>query len=226
VEGHAFTAEALPRRRVGVRRPGAWGPLAVAGACVAAAVLLYLISSRVPAAQWRDATVLYHLNLLDRPGVDSTGLFLLHLLEPALFVCWASALVFVALARGRPRLALAAAAVTLLAPYTAERLKPLLAHPHDQVGGVRIGPASWPSGHSTAALALVLAAVLVAPARLRPLVAAAGAAFAGVVGVLLLVLAWHMPSDVLGGYLVAAVWGALAVAALRVSERLRPSPAA
>ena len=32
-----------------------------------------------------------------------------------------------------------------------------------------------------------------------------------------------MPSDVLGGYLVAALWMALAVAALRAGERVRPS---
>ncbi len=34
------------------------------------------------------------------------------------------------------------------------------------------------------------------------------------VGVALLILAWHMPSDVLGGYLLGALWIALAVAGL------------
>ena len=112
-----------------------------------------------------------------------------------------------------------------LAPLTAETLKPLLAHPHLQVGAVHVGAASWPSGHSTAALALVLCAVLVAPARLRPLVAAAGAVFAVAVGGFLLILAWHMPSDVLGGYLVATLWTALAVAALRSSGAPLAEPA-
>ena len=79
--------------------------------------------------------------------------------------------------------------------------------------------ASWPSGHSTAAAALVLCAVLVSPARLRPLVAALGGMFALAVGCSLLILAWHMPSDVLGGYLLAALWVALAVAGLRVRAR-------
>ena len=124
-----------------------------------------------------------------------------------------------------PAWRVAVAAVMALAPLTAEMLKPLLAHPHDIVGGVHIGPASWPSGHSTAALTLALCAVLVAPSRVRPLVAAIGGAFAVAVGLVLLILAWHMPSDVLGGYLVATLWMALAVAALRGAERRWPAGA-
>ncbi len=147
----------------------------------------------------------------------------LHLLDPLLFVCWGVALVAVALVRRRPRVALAVALVMALAPLTAEALKPLLAHPHMQISTISIVAASWPSGHSAAALALVLCAVLVAPACLRPLVTALGAAFALAVGCSLLILAWHMPSDVFGGYLVAGLWMALAVAGLRAAERRWPS---
>ena len=52
--------------------------------------------------------------------------------------------------------------------------------------------------------------------------ASIGAVFAVAVGCALLILAWHMPSDVLGGYLVAALWTALAVAALRAADRRWP----
>jgi membrane-associated phospholipid phosphatase len=65
--------------------------------------------------------------------------------------------------------------------------------------------------------------VLVAPARRRPLVALLAAAFTLTVGVALLIGAWHMPSDVLGGYLMAVLWMALAIAGLRASERRWPS---
>jgi membrane-associated phospholipid phosphatase len=102
-----------------------------------------------------------------------------------------------------------------MAPLSAGLLKPLLAHAHDQTAGISIASASWPSGHSTAAAALVLCAVLVSPARLRPLVAVLGGLFALAVGSALLILAWHMPSDVLGGYFLAALWFALALAVLR-----------
>ena len=110
-----------------------------------------------------------------------------------------------------------------LAPLTADALKPLLAHPHVQIGTIDINAASWPSGHSAAALALALSAVLVAPARMRLLVAGLGGAFAAAVGCSLLILAWHMPSDVFGGYLVAALWMALALAGLGAAERRWPS---
>ncbi len=110
-----------------------------------------------------------------------------------------------------------------LAPLSAETLKPLLAHPHARIGVSEITAASWPSGHATAATALVLCAILVAPRRLRALVAALGAIFAAAVGVSLLILAWHLPSDVLGGYFLGALWMALALAGLRTADaRSRP----
>lgn len=221
----AYTATAVPARQRAARtaRPDATGALGIAGACLLALALVWTVAELVPAAHLRDAIALHDFTLLSRPHVDKVANFLVHLLEPTLFVLWGAALVAVALSRGRPRVALAMTAVMALAPLTSETLKPMLAHPHVQVGAVHIGPASWPSGHSTAALALVLCAVLAAPTRWRPLVAAVGGVYALAVGVCLLILAWHMPSDVLGGYLVATLWTALAVAVLRAAERRWPT---
>ncbi len=204
-------------------QPDAAGPLGLAGLCLLALALVWILAELVPAAQLRDALALRDFTLLSRPHVDVAANLLVHLLEPGLFIMWGAVLVCVALARGRARLALAVVVVMGLSSLTTELLKPLLAHPHVQLGAVHVGPASWPSGHSTAALALAMSAVLVTPARLRPIVAAIGGVFALAVGCSLLILAWHMPSDVLGGYLVAALWTALAVAALRAAERRWPS---
>jgi membrane-associated phospholipid phosphatase len=63
-----------------------------------------------------------------------------------------------------------------------------------------------------------MCAVLVAPQRLRPTVAVLGAIFAAAVGCSLVLLAWHLPSDVVGGYLVGTLWAALAVAGLRAAD--------
>jgi hypothetical protein len=108
---------------------------------------------------------------------------------------------------------------------TTESLKHLLATPRfdEWLGHDQIGAASWPSGHSTAAMTMALCAVLVAPARLRPTVAALGGAFALAVAYAILTLGWHFPSDVFGGYLVAATYVLLAVSAIAFSERRRPS---
>ena len=218
-------AGAMPQRQVVRRRDlrrGAAAPLGVAGLCVLAMALVWALAELIPAVQWKDAALLHDFTLLSGPRVDGPTRFLLHLLNPLQFVLWGVALMAVAVARERSRVALAVAAVMGLAPLTAETLKPLLAHSHLSVGGVYIGAASWPSGHATAALALVYSALLVTPARLRPLVACVGALFAVAVGCALLILAWHMPSDVLGGYLTATLWAALAVAAIRFSDRRWP----
>jgi membrane-associated phospholipid phosphatase len=227
VDGHAYSVELGSR----ARSPRAGGPRAaapfyVAVACLLALVVVWACATHVGALRLKDAAALNDLASLNRPTIESVGNSMLHLLEPLLFTFWATALVLAALARAKPRVALAVAVVMAAAPLTSETLKPMLAHPHVMVGGTRIGSGSWPSGHATAALTLVLCAVLVAPAAYRRVVALVGGAFALAVGFLLLVLAWHMPSDVLGGYLVATLWFALVLAALRASERLWPSPAA
>jgi membrane-associated phospholipid phosphatase len=207
-----------PSRRGGAGRPGAGAPLCIAGLCVLALALTWVVAALVPATHIKDAVALYDFTLLGGPRLDHVARALLHLLDPLAYVLWGLMLVAVALRRGRPRVALAVALVLSLAPLTAETLKPLLAHPHAWVGGRWVTAASWPSGHATAATALVMCAVLVAPQRLRPAIAALGTMFVAAVGFSLLVLAWHLPSDVLGGYLLGALWVALAVAGLRAAE--------
>jgi membrane-associated phospholipid phosphatase len=222
--GHAYSIEALGQRpRARADRSRIVAPFGVAVACLLALVVVWACATHVGALRVRDASALHDLASLNRPKIESVGNFMLHLLEPLLFTIWGTALVLIALARDRPRIALVVAVAMAAAPLTSETLKPLLAHPHVMVDGTRIGPGSWPSGHATAALTLALCAVLVAPASLRKAVATAGGAYALAVGVLLLVLGWHMPSDVLGGYLMATLWVALLLAALRISERLWPS---
>jgi membrane-associated phospholipid phosphatase len=222
--GHAYTAGAVPRRPQ-ARRSGPTPALGLAGLCLVALGLTWVLAELVPAGQVRDSLALRDFVLLDRPHVDLLASGLVHSLEPPLFVLWGLLLVAVALVRAQRRVAFAAVLVMVLAPLSSEALKPLLAHPHVQLGTVYINAASWPSGHSTAALALALCAVLVAPVQLRPLLTVLGAAFAAAVGCSLLILAWHMPSDVVGGYLLAALWMALAVAGLRAVDRRWP-PAA
>jgi membrane-associated phospholipid phosphatase len=223
MQGHAYTAANVRPRHTVARSfwSSSLGALAVCGLCLVALALVWVLAELVPAVHVRDAVALNDFTRLDRQPVDWVASHLIHLLEPSLFILWGVALVAFAIARERPRTALAVVVVMGLAPLTSETLKPLLAHSHASVGGIFIGDASWPSGHSTAGMALALSAVLVAPARLRPVTMTLGALFAAAVGISLLILAWHMPSDVIGGYLVAIFWTALVVAALRASDRRR-----
>lgn len=204
------------------RRGGVAGPLLLAAFCVLAMALVWLVATHVEAARVRDAELLHRFWTAGGERTNDAARVLLHLLNPVQFTIWALAIVLVALARGRRRLALALALVLALAPFSADVLKPLLAEPH--VGfGRTIGAGSWPSGHSTAATVLALSAVLVTPRRWRPVAAVLAAIFVVVFGAALLIRLWHMPSDVLGGWLLGTLWISLAVAVLRFWERRRPS---
>jgi len=192
-------------------------------------IVVWCLAELVPAVHVRDAIVLGHFTQLSGPHMNHALRTVLHLLDPSLFVLWGVALVALALARGRPRTALAIAVVLAFAPLSAEVLKPLLTHGSAGYRGTRLGISSWPSGHATAALTLALCAVLAAPPRWRAVTATIGILFAAVAGAGLLILAKHMPSDVVGGYLLATMWVALAVAALRAAALrwpVRRDPAA
>jgi membrane-associated phospholipid phosphatase len=229
MSGYPYTTAAtIPRSAIGDRagerrRPGLAGPLGLAGLCLAGVVLVWVVAELVPAAHVRDAVLLGHFLSLNRNQlVSSVAEVLPPMLNPLLFSVCGVGLVLTALARERPRIAVAAALIMALGPFSAELLKPLMAHPHVSAGFVRIGAASYPSGHATAASVLAISAVLVSPRRLRKPVTVLAALFALAVGAALLIKAWHMPSDVLGGYLLALTWGALAVAGVRASERRWP----
>lgn len=80
---------------------------------------------------------------------------------------------------------------------------------------------SFPSGNSAGALAIALAFLIVVPRTWRPTVAAVGAGFTLAVSIGLLILDYHYPSDVLGGWLVALGW---CFALLVLHERLVRQP--
>ena len=117
----------------------------------------------------------------------------------------------VAAARGLHRRALAILVLLAATGAATQALKVVL----DQG---TLHPGAFPSGHATAALTLAFAAVLAAPRDLRPPAVLGGAALACTVAFSILALGWHSPSDVLGGFLVAATLTAAAVAFLDRAE--------
>jgi membrane-associated phospholipid phosphatase len=71
-------------------------------------------------------------------------------------------------------------------------------------------------------VSLGLALVLAAPPLWRPLAALVGAAYAAGIGLSVVVLGWHYPSDVVGAFLICGIWACLAAATLPLAER-RPA---
>ena len=123
----------------------------------------------------------------------------------------------VAIARRHGRAAMYVAAVTMAGSVvTAIALESALADA-DPLGSESyrgLGSGFFPSGHSAAAMALTLAAIVATTDRWRVAVAVSGAVAAGLLGIGNLVTQSHHPSDVVGGYLLAAAWGAVGIAIL------------
>ena len=90
------------------------------------------------------------------------------------------------------------------------------------VADLQIGAGAWPSGHTTMAMALILSAIIVTPARVRPLAAALGGAVAIAFAFALMVMGWHYPTEVLAGLLVPAVWAPLGLAAMWAADERWP----
>jgi membrane-associated phospholipid phosphatase len=194
-----------------------------AGACFLLLLVTWYVAHYVGFVKRADVSILGGFAELHRPGLDSVTNFVAQLCNPHIYVVLAAVPVLVALARGRPRVAITVGAIMLAANETTQLLKPLLAAPRDTVAWNPISNASWPSGHATAAMSLALCAVIAVPARRRPVVAAVMSGFAIAVCYSFLELSWHYPSDVLGGFLVAATWTLLGAAGLSLYEARRPS---
>jgi membrane-associated phospholipid phosphatase len=193
-----------------------------AGIGVLLLVALWYVAFHVGAVRQADATILDGFLGLDGPRVDHVANFVAGLCDPKPYVFLAALPVLVAFLRGRPRVAVTIALILLCANETTELLKPLLAAHRDHAT-MPVDAASWPSGHATAAMSLCMCWVIAVSARWRPAVGAAMAAFAIAVSYSFLALGWHYPSDVLGGFLVAAVWASVWIAALSIYEYRRRS---
>lgn len=188
-------------------------PLAVAAGCALAAVFVWLTAYHLGPVEAIDHRTFDGFLGLARPATSGWAEQFSHLADPGPFLLFAAILVVVALLRRRPRTAIAVAVILAGSNLSTQLLKPALAEP-ETFRGIET---AWPSGHATAAMALVLCLLLVVPVRFRPAAAALGGLFALAVVYSILILGSHEPSDVLGGFLMAGAWTALGVAALRAA---------
>lgn len=119
-------------------------------------------------------------------------------------------LVLVGIAVVRQRYAAATAAVSLMvgANATTQVFKAL----GDRADHGYLTVESFPSGHATVVVSLVLAALLVTPGPARTSVSLLGSAAITVTAAATLVASWHRPADILGALLVSLVWGTAVLA--------------
>ena len=193
----------------------AYAPLAAAAACALSAVVVWLTAYHLTPFETIDQRTFDGFLGLSRPATTQWATHLSHLADPGPFALFAAALVVGALARRRA----ADRDRGRRDPPRLEPSRPSSSSPRSRCRPPYLGvnTASWPSGHATAAMALVLCLLLVVPARLRPAAAAGGGLLAVGIVYSVLILGHHEPSDILGGFLVAGTWTGLVVAALRTA---------
>ena len=196
-----------------------------AAACVAAFLALLAFVYATDRGAVADRRALIGFGELQRPRLAEIADGIAYLADPVPFAVIGLAIVAIGFIRGYPLVAVGAGCMIAGANVTTQILKPLLANTRGTYGDYVIGAEAFPSGHATAAMSLALAAVMVAPARFRPLVGSIGALFALAVGFAVVSLDWHFPSDIAGGYLMASAWCFAALAVLRTGRLRAAMPA-
>lgn len=198
--------------------------LGVAAACGALFCALLGLAYGWGPARSLDLTGLEGFMSLNQGAVERAVWAFTQLGDPRQVAIAGLALASLALARGRPRVAVLVLVLIAATSVSGQLLKDALAHPRPQPQdyGQGLGPEAFPSGHATAVMSLALALVLAAPRRARPAAALLGSLLALGTGASVVANGGHYPSDVLGGFLLAAGWALVLVAALRAAESLRP----
>jgi membrane-associated phospholipid phosphatase len=199
------------QRRSWSLRPG---PIVLAAACFVGVWLTQRIFVQWGEGFWRDEQ--WRIDIQSAAGrvwdarAHDLGVASLQI---GLLLC--AVLALVALARRRVDLFVRGAVLVAGANATTQLLKRVVIERPDYV---TYGSNSLPSGHVTLVASVVLAALVVLPVAVRPLVVLVGGGWVALVAVSTVVSGWHRPSDTVAALLVCAGWAAL-VAAVRPSHR-------
>lgn len=206
--------------------PGRVGPARGLVALAAAMVVLgagsvaalYVVFVRTRTGQRFDQAALLRIDADPERTREIVGL--LSDLTIGVIIAVLAVCMVVSLLRGRLAYAIAAAVLVAGANVTTQLLKHgLLTRP--DLGYYTNN--SLPSGHTTVAVSLALALLLVAPRFSRGLLVLAGSVAATVVGVGVVVTGWHRPSDVLASVGVCLAWAGLVSLWLLLRDSESPS---
>ena len=193
-----------PRPTTAIARRAA---LVVVGSAVLF-VLVYLLASRTGTGQRFENAVWFGATSTQRAIQASNALGWIGDTSGSVAV---AGIFLIGLLRRRLVLAFAGVGVVLASVGTAEFLKDVLSRPNLVPFESSPGGNSFPSGHTSVAMAVMFALVLVVPYRIRGLVAFCSAALATEIGALTIIARWHRPSDTIGADLIALGYASLAV---------------
>ena len=179
--------------------------------CVAAFGFVYWFTVQtIPGRQLADA-VLRGAELTRSPAAVSVEATLDVVSATALIAAVATIAV-VALIRMRRTSGLVAIGLLIAANISGRILK-VYVLPRDDLGLAESAPAtlnSLPSGHTTAAFSIGVAALFVVPSVLRPITATLGIVFSSAVAIATLSAGWHRAADSLASFFLVTAWAAVA----------------
>lgn len=216
--GAVGTPDAVPAPADGGRDPRRWVWIAVSA--TALLVLTYwaavhtVLGQRIENAALRGAD---QVSAADDVAASSQ----LSLITLFSFGAISAVLVVVAFVRGGVRLAVGAAVVLAGSTVITEVLKRVLPRPGLIPVTGDYTHNSFPSGHTTIAMAVLFTLLLVVPHRWRGIAVAAGALFSVAIGAQTVTAKWHRVSDTIGGDLVALAVACLVLAWLARAQGLR-----
>lgn len=179
--------------------------------CFACLAVLVVLAYQVRPVESLDDSILGHLNASSGSTAKDLAFLAEQLVTPLSQVVAVIVACLVALRLGQRRRALFALALVAGTAIIVQILKLILEHPRYELAhGPQTGwfpfATSFPSGNSAGALSIALAFLFVVPRQWRQPTLFIGIGFTLVVSIGLLALNYHYPSDVLGGWLVAAGW--------------------
>jgi membrane-associated phospholipid phosphatase len=187
--------------------------LALAGLCAVLAILVYLLAVNTVAGQLAGDSAIAGGVARDSRWLRGAAT-LLNITSLTTLAVATLVIVVIGSIRGGLQLALAAGGAIFGANLATQVLKrgvlirPALLDAPDPFGSHN----SFPSGHATIALSLVLGLLIVLPPSNNLLVAVTGWAYVAATGIAMISEGWHRPSDAVGGYLVATSVASLAAA--------------
>jgi membrane-associated phospholipid phosphatase len=194
--------------------PRAKSAVLAAIACALAIAPLAVMAYSWDPFQRVDLRILLHLQREEGP-IHALAAALVNLGDLVALLVLLGVACAIGLRYGRRREVAASIVVVCGANLTTQLLKTTLEHARHKAfeHGIELPwPNSFPSGHTTAAASIAVALLLVTPAAHRRAAALAGGALVAIVGLSVIVLRWHYPSDVLGGLLVVGAWSFAALA--------------
>ena len=123
--------------------------------------------------------------------------------------------------RRRPGLLLVPGAVIGASLIATELFKLVILQRPELIVESKFPDNTYPSGHATVAIAIGMAALAIAPTRLRARVGIAAALLAAAGGVFVVTAEWHRPSDPIGSFTLTLAVTALVLAGLRIWRQRR-----